>query len=91
MPHLAGEPTTSTSSFSIDGELQLGFFANSEDKYHSRINGERIETVIARMMGFPSEEEFDAALAAGLSSDSSQPDIVKTLPRISISVFVEGV
>lgn len=67
----------------------MGFFAAGDDQYHSRLNGERIETLIARMMGFPSEAEFEAALAGDVSSDPSQPDVVRTMKRISISVFVE--
>lgn len=77
------------SSFTVEGELQMGFFASGDDQYHTRINGERVETLIARMLGFPSEAEFEAALAE-VSPDSSQPDVVRTVPRVHLSMFVEN-
>ncbi len=51
-------------NFSIEGEIEMAFFPGQADAYHTRINGERIETFMARMLGFPSEAEFDAALAS---------------------------
>ena len=73
------------SSFTVEGDLQMGFFASGDDQYHTRINGERVETLIARMLGFPSEAEFEAALAE-VSSDASQPDVVRNGGKIFLSV-----
>lgn len=76
-------------SFNVSGELQLAWFGSGDDNYHARINGERVETILARMLGFPSDAEFEAALSNEVSSDPSQPDIVRSVPRISLSVFVD--
>ncbi len=88
MAHLdATAGSAPASSFSVEGELQMGWFASGDDNYHSRINGERIETIVARMLGFPSEMELDRALQGEVSSDSTQPDVVRTVKHIHLSVF----
>ncbi len=90
MAHLGAETqVSSTTSFSLEGTLQMGFFASGDDSFHTRINGERIETVIARMLGFPSEVEFEAALSGDVSADPDRPDVVRNMGRISLSVFVD--
>jgi hypothetical protein len=76
-------------SFDVQGELTLAWFGSGDDNYHARINGERIETIVARMLGFPSDAEFQAALNNEVSPDPDQPGIVRTVPRISLSVFVD--
>lgn len=91
---MAHEDSTSGSapahSFSVEGELTLAWFGSGDDNYHARINGERIETIVARMLGFPSDAEFQAALNNEVSSDPSQPGIVRTVPRFHISVSVSN-
>lgn len=76
------------SHFSVDGELEMGFFAAGEDNYHTRINGERLETLVARMMGFPSEAEFQQAMNAGVSPDPGQPDVTRRIPRVHFSMHI---
>lgn len=90
MAHSVGETSVSSTSFSLEGALQLGFFASGNDNYHTRIDGERIETIIARMLGFPSEAEFEAALSGDVSANSVRPDVVRNIGRISLSVFIEN-
>jgi hypothetical protein len=77
------------SSFSLEGELEIGFFSGRDDSFHARINGERIETVISRMLGFPSEEEFEQALQGGVSADPDQPDVVRKAGQVYLSMSIQ--
>ncbi len=84
MPHNAA-----ASSFSLEGELEIGFFSGRDDSFHARINGERIETVISRMLGFPSEAEFETALRDGVSADPDQPDVVRKAGQVYLSMSIQ--
>ena len=73
-------------SFNIQGDIEMAFFPGREDAYHTRINGERVETFLARMLGFPSEAEFEAALAGEVSPDPNVPVATRVMKGVSISV-----
>ena len=75
------------SSFSLEGDLVMELFA--DQGIQTRINGERIETVIARMLGFPSEVEFDEAMRGGVSPDPSQPDVVRNMGKVHLSMCLQ--
>lgn len=77
------------SSFSLEGDLVMDFFVGQKDAYQVRINGERIETVIARMLGFPSEVELDETMQSEMSPDSSQPDIVRSVGKVHLSMHLQ--
>jgi len=80
------EAGTPANSFSLEGDIEMAFFPGRDDAYHVRINGDRLEVLVARMLGFPSEAEFDAALAAGLSPDPDVPSVVRKMSDVSLSV-----
>ena len=84
---MAEVAVAAANSFSIDGEVELDFFPGREDAYRVMVNGERVEEIMARMLGFPSEVEFDAALASGFSPDPDQPSITRKMGSISLSVY----
>ena len=75
------------SSFSVDGQLELRYFA-STGEYHTYLDGERIETLVARMMGFPSDNEVSMAMDSGVSPDPSNPDITRMGGRVSMSMYL---
>ena len=49
--------------FSMSGQVEMAFFPDSPDSVHVRINGTRVEQLIAQMMDFPSDSEMDEALS----------------------------
>lgn len=99
--------STEFKKFTIEGEAVLGFFASEMHSHHVRIktdaegpesDGERVEQVIARSMGFPSDAEFDEMFQRneqlrnqGLQPADGTADVVRRGKRIRITVeLVEG-
>ena len=99
-------------SFTLEGEAVLGFFAREFDDRHVRMqeptdpsvpvavstdasDGERIETIISRALGFPSDSEFDEMSnrnhelrEQGLQTVAGIPDLVRRGTRLRITVEV---
>ncbi len=91
MAHL--QPTVGSapaSDFTIQGELQMAWFASGDDNYHARIEGERIETIVARMLGFPSEVELQSALDSEVSPDPDEPGVTRTVKHVHLSMFISS-
>jgi hypothetical protein len=78
--------------FTLEGEVLLG---NFDDGNHIRVDGERLEDLISRNIGFPSEEEFDEMINRigqlredGLTIAEGEPNILREGTRLKISVEV---
>ena len=78
--------------FTVEGDVTLGRF---DDGNRVTIDGERVEDLIARQLGFPSDEEWEAMSerlsslrADGLAPADGEPDIVREGVRLRIEVEV---
>jgi len=87
--------------FTIEGEAQMGFFSDEGNPRHIRIAtdgtefGERLEEVVGRALGFPTDDEFDEMSERnqqlrqdGLQPADDQPDILREGTRLRIRVEV---
>ncbi len=80
------------SSFVVEGDATLGQF---DEGKHVRIDGERIENLIAEALDFPNDAEFEQMFAhldelrqQGLAPADGEPDIVREGIKLRISVEV---
>lgn len=78
--------------FTVEGDATFGRF---DEGNHVRIDGERVEDIIAKAIGFPTDEEFDAMITRlnelrdqGLAPADGEPDIVREGMRLRIEVEV---
>jgi hypothetical protein len=79
--------------FTVEGDAVLGF--SSDDGSQVFIDGKRVEQLIAEMLGFPDEAEFDEMITRlsalreqGLMPATGEPDISREGLRLSIEVKV---
>ena len=78
--------------FTVEGEATLGRF---DDGNHVRIDGERIEDLIARQLEFPNDEEWQEMMGRldklredGLAPADGEPDVLREGVRLRIEVEV---
>jgi hypothetical protein len=79
-------------SFTVEGDATFGRF---DDGNHVRIDDERVEDLIAKAIGFPTDEEFDQMIGRlndlreqGLAPADGEPDILREGMKLRISVEV---
>lgn len=77
----------------FEGELTLDYFSEADDSRRLRLDGKSMDTIVAEMLDFPTNEEFDEIFGKlgqmreqGMQPDGSEPDLTRSAGRYKIKI-----